>query len=584
MKQIAKRGRRGQALLLVTFSLFAMCGLLGLAVDLGWSYFVKKSAQNAADAAALAAAYQALQVVGETQDFSSSDKVATASSPSQCNLSLNLSIGCQYARQNGFTPGGRQNVTLEAGINSRPNDCTTPPCVTADYWVTARTAEFIPQLFSAVLGNSTALSSARATAAAVQTIVNGSLITLNRKLDPGPDGTIGIDLSAVGGTAPSGIVVSSDLATAISSSGITGPVIARTPGQTSLADGPLFLDPLRGFGQPPLPTSFLPTFAVIGGTLSGTIYEVKGKSPIRILSLGASAVSLPSGNYFNATGNGSCGLMPCTIDPQPGNLIIGPGATVTFSDGSFGTFILWGGLSVSGQMIMDPGEYVVVGGGSGSLFVDNRASMTSTGNTGAGQLLILTGSSGDITYNPDGSVAGNANGDLYPGLVNQINGPSNINLAMMQLAGFKSTMAFGSASITSGIGPAGASALTGLDPTKVPPNSGLTPFAGLVLWQDQANSNVIYNPDGNVRLCGSTFNDACPRTNLPSSNSPELTITATVTGLQGIIYQPRGAWIRNDGGGITGPLQIITGAVSGGALNLSQPPIRLRRRVVALIE
>ena len=47
-------------------SLFAMCGLLGLAIDLGWSYFVKKSAQNAADAGALAAAYAALSGAGET--------------------------------------------------------------------------------------------------------------------------------------------------------------------------------------------------------------------------------------------------------------------------------------------------------------------------------------------------------------------------------------------------------------------------------------------------------------------------------------------------------------------------------------
>src|ERR1035438_1316811 len=61
-----RSARRGQALLLVTLSLFAMCGLLGLAVDLGWSYFVKKSAQNAADAAALAAAYQTLNINGET--------------------------------------------------------------------------------------------------------------------------------------------------------------------------------------------------------------------------------------------------------------------------------------------------------------------------------------------------------------------------------------------------------------------------------------------------------------------------------------------------------------------------------------
>ena len=61
--------RRGQALLSVTFALIAMCGLLGLAVDLGWAYFVKKSAQSSADAAALSAAYYGIGQVGQTQNF-----------------------------------------------------------------------------------------------------------------------------------------------------------------------------------------------------------------------------------------------------------------------------------------------------------------------------------------------------------------------------------------------------------------------------------------------------------------------------------------------------------------------------------
>src|SRR5512146_3003037 len=45
----------GQALILVTLGLLAMCGMMGLAVDTGWSFFVHKQAQTAADAAALGA-------------------------------------------------------------------------------------------------------------------------------------------------------------------------------------------------------------------------------------------------------------------------------------------------------------------------------------------------------------------------------------------------------------------------------------------------------------------------------------------------------------------------------------------------
>src|SRR5579863_7065008 len=97
-------GRRGQALLLVTLSLFAMCGLLGLAVDLGWSYFVKKSAQNAADSAALATAYRALATAsgGETATSFSGDATVAAS----------------YATQNLFTQGGNQNVTVTSATGA----------------------------------------------------------------------------------------------------------------------------------------------------------------------------------------------------------------------------------------------------------------------------------------------------------------------------------------------------------------------------------------------------------------------------------------------------------------------------------
>ena len=44
--------RRGQVLIMVTLALLMLCGMLGLVVDLGWSYFTKKSAQAAADAQA----------------------------------------------------------------------------------------------------------------------------------------------------------------------------------------------------------------------------------------------------------------------------------------------------------------------------------------------------------------------------------------------------------------------------------------------------------------------------------------------------------------------------------------------------
>ena len=37
-----------------------------------------------------------------------------------------------------------------------------------------------------------------------------------------------------------------------------------------MPDGPQFLDPMRGYGQPPLPTAALNTYAVIGGDMTGS--------------------------------------------------------------------------------------------------------------------------------------------------------------------------------------------------------------------------------------------------------------------------------------------------------------------------
>ncbi len=58
----------GQALVMVTLALMAMAGLMGLAVDLGWSYFVQKEAQAAADGAALAAVQEAILAISEPRE------------------------------------------------------------------------------------------------------------------------------------------------------------------------------------------------------------------------------------------------------------------------------------------------------------------------------------------------------------------------------------------------------------------------------------------------------------------------------------------------------------------------------------
>jgi hypothetical protein len=330
---------------------------------------------------------------------------------------------------------------------------------------------------------------------------------------------------------------------------------------------------------------------VQGGALSGIICNVQGLNAVTLLTQGGGNPVLPSGTYFPA-GNVTqqCNTQ---VSPQFGGLSIGPGATVTFSaNGGFGTFLFFAGLTVFGQMKIDPGEYVVVGGQSLQVS-GSSASIANAGNVGAGEIIILTGSSSAFMSNSDGSaVTGNVNNDLYPGLMNLINGPTNGNLALVSMAQH-GWLAFGPANIQTSLGNVASAYPSGLNPSTLsslstPYPANLQPFGGIVLWQDQANSTLQYGADGNVALCGGGINNpACPPKYPATPNSPpQMTLPGAALGLTGTIYQPRGAWITvSNGGALTGSLQIITGAVAGGTINITQPPtIPLRRRIVALIE
>ena len=45
---------RGQILVMTTLAVIALFGILALAVDIGWAYYMRKNAQRAADAASMA--------------------------------------------------------------------------------------------------------------------------------------------------------------------------------------------------------------------------------------------------------------------------------------------------------------------------------------------------------------------------------------------------------------------------------------------------------------------------------------------------------------------------------------------------
>src|SRR5262252_8949217 len=98
-----KKQERGQAMMMMTLSIILICGMLGMVVDLGWGFFVKRSAQSAADAAALAAVRKAYSVIGQQGDYSCGTDLDCESAAVSCSSitnSSNLYNGCQYAQQN----------------------------------------------------------------------------------------------------------------------------------------------------------------------------------------------------------------------------------------------------------------------------------------------------------------------------------------------------------------------------------------------------------------------------------------------------------------------------------------------------
>src|SRR5580693_7281613 len=116
----SKNLQSGQAIVMVTLSLFAMCGMMGLAVDLGWSFFVHKTARASADSAAMAAVKQALvsaQAAGASVAGCSSTYCTTSALVNCGSATGNLATGCQYANWNGFANNSnKQTVRIEAGV------------------------------------------------------------------------------------------------------------------------------------------------------------------------------------------------------------------------------------------------------------------------------------------------------------------------------------------------------------------------------------------------------------------------------------------------------------------------------------
>ncbi len=576
------QNQKGQVIVMVTMSLIAMCGLMGLAVDLGWSYFVKKSAQSAADSAALAAAQAALDSIGQAGPWACNPPHLTCQATTPCPSILpatpgnNIENGCLYAARNGFTVNGnnnRQNVTLTADVT--PPIPPTAPGVVVDYWVTSRVMETIPQLFSAVLGNSMGISSARSTAAIVDRVTAGSLYTLNRENDPGPNGR-GVDIDVQGGgdiNAQGGVFMSSS-ANGTGSSGYAGHAggSATVDGgdilflrQTGTVDNPgsflptpenrsdipmFFQDPMRDKGQPPAPAT-LPEIPIANGSISGDC---------------SNPTQLAPGAYFAINpGTGRGTGQPIQIS----------GCVNFVSTGGFGNYVFFGGVSFPSTqttVTFGPGRYVLAGA-----LPSNPIFSTSNGVVLQDQTPLVNGQS---VQNSDAGEIFVFTDLNYPGLQPP---PAAIPSNVIQ------NMRFGNVDLQMGNTSQSLINLHGLNKSSIDLPTGLKPFAPVVFWQDQRNSAILYTSDGNIDTScqGGSLNTPC--LNPDQGIDPNMHFQAHPNlFLYGAVYQPRGASMSFQGhGSVTAPMQLITGTINlqgGPSLNLLPVPNPITRKVAALVE
>ncbi len=561
--------REGQALLMVTVALVALFALLGLAVDLGWEFYVHKTARAAADSAALAAVRQARSgLLGTAGPYTCmTNGITCQPTPVSCSSAGgNLATGCQFAAENSFPDGGldgRQTVRIQANVGAPGCDVTSPPTcipsapgVAALYWVHVTATQTVPQLFSGILGNLTGVVSAEATAALVPVVVPGSIILLNREYDTSAAGK-GIDLSAGGSSsisAPGGVLMSSntgDVGQTGGSSSVNAPfTYIRGSGtadwsyQNGFPDLAFFQDPESGKGQPPMDSSQAtrPYIAVPNGVL--TTAQCPGGV-------------CPSANYYattvvnqKAVANGN----PITISDG-----------LRFDGGAFGGFVFFGGVSFSGSVALGPGRYVLAGVQSGNSLLDIGNGNVSGGTSAdAGRIFILT----DSSYGGDSTLAA-----VVAGVPNKS----------------WTSLTFGDTTLKSGNG---TFTLYGLNASSSALPAELHDFAPVVIWQDQHNSTILYDSKGDVMnstSCGGDGADrACPN---PAYNDPQLTIwggkqSATTT-IAGLVYQPRGAWTEiHSGTNFNGALALVTGAINmqgSPTLNLTGPGLPITTLTSVLV-
>lgn len=383
-------GRSGQTLLMVTLALIPMFGIMGMVTDFGYMHFVKMEAQTAAEAAARAAIIDLHATLGGSA-LSCGGNVVCATNPTNCTANISnptnsIDRGCMYAQQHGFNSTGKTLVTYQSGVASVPP--TASGSSSASYWVIYRAIERVPQMFSAVLGNTSGLVVGRSTAAVVG--ASDCIYAMDKHASPA---------ISVGGTASltssCGIWDNSDAGIALSTNGtatlsapeydVVGGVSTHNPLSPAANTGvSQTTDPLAGLAAPastPYTCNAL--------TTSGHGYTVNTNGPPVVLQPGTYC-----GGIFVKKGTAQFSAGTYILDggglgTQDANSVIDASAGVLIYN-TFDSSNAYAPISIAAtsNVTMDAGTTGVY---AGILFFEDRNAPASADTYGGGSSAVYQG-------------------------------------------------------------------------------------------------------------------------------------------------------------------------------------------------
>lgn len=249
--------QRGQTLILVAIALVALIGLTALAIDGGHAFSVRRQAQSAADAAALAAAYASVQKES-TNTAAMQSAAANGFTPNGERTQISLASTPVDAEKCGKGVDGMDyTVTIHAVVDTWFGGVVGIPVTQNTVRATARRCDFHYQPFfwgNAVVGlNPNPAVSFDANGTAGWSILGGGIYangSVQFSNNSGSTSNVPDGISAVGSVsnAPAGTPISAAPAVKYPSD-----ILAKMPPNPCVSGGVGVTDPYAGYNKTTLP-------------------------------------------------------------------------------------------------------------------------------------------------------------------------------------------------------------------------------------------------------------------------------------------------------------------------------------------